>query len=47
MKISHELRDLAASLEAVPEEIEAGMAAKSAEFKAAGGEIYVPIKNVA
>jgi phosphomethylpyrimidine synthase len=32
MKISHELREAA----------EAGMAQKSAEFRASGGEIYVP-----
>ena len=45
MKISQELRDLAASQTlADPEAIRQGMAAKSAEFRAAGGEIYVPIK---
>jgi hypothetical protein len=32
MRISHELREAA----------EAGMAQKSAEFRASGGEIYVP-----
>src|SRR5467141_2021687 len=42
MKISQELRDLAASQTlADPEAIRQGMAAKSAEFRAAGGEIYV------
>jgi len=35
MKISQEVRDYAAAQE--------GMAAKSAEFRAAGGEIYIPI----
>ncbi|RQP23695.1 phosphomethylpyrimidine synthase ThiC [Piscinibacter terrae] len=35
MKITQEVRDFAAAQE--------GMAAKSAEFKAAGGEIYIPI----
>ncbi len=45
MKISQELRDLAASQTLTdPEAIRQGMAAKSAEFRAAGGEIYVPIK---
>ena len=45
MRISHDLRDLAASQGlSDPEAIEQAMAAKSAEFKAAGGEIYVPIK---
>ena len=28
---------------AAPQDIAAGMAAKSAEFRAAGGEIYIPI----
>jgi len=45
MRISHDLRDLAASQGlADPEAIQQAMAAKSAEFKAAGSEIYVPIK---
>jgi phosphomethylpyrimidine synthase len=35
MKITQEVRDYAAAQE--------GMAAKSAEFRAAGGEIYIPI----
>jgi len=47
MKITQELRELAAA----PGLADAGairqaMDAKSAEFKAAGGEIYVPIRNV-
>jgi phosphomethylpyrimidine synthase len=46
MKITQELRELAAA----PGLADAGairqaMDAKSAEFKAAGGEIYVPIRN--
>jgi phosphomethylpyrimidine synthase len=45
MRISHDLRNLAASQGlADPEAIQRAMAAKSAEFKAAGSEIYVPIK---
>ncbi len=45
MKITQELRDLAASQSlADSEAIRQAMDAKSAEFKAAGGEIYVPIK---
>jgi phosphomethylpyrimidine synthase len=40
MKISQEVRDYSAKLEA-----EAGMAAKSEEFKRAGGEIYIPIAS--
>jgi phosphomethylpyrimidine synthase len=46
MKITQELRVLAASpglADAVA--IQQAMDAKSAEFKAAGGEIYVPIRN--
>ena len=35
MKITQEVRDYAAAQE--------GMAAKSAEFRAAGGELYIPI----
>jgi phosphomethylpyrimidine synthase len=37
MKITQEVRDYAAAQE--------GMAAKSAEFKAKGGEIYIPIQQ--
>jgi phosphomethylpyrimidine synthase len=45
MKITQEVRDYAAAREgmAADAEIAAGMAAKSAEFKAAGGEIYIPV----
>jgi phosphomethylpyrimidine synthase len=45
MKITQEVRDYAAAKEAnaTQAEIDAGMAAKSAEFKAAGGEIYIPL----
>ncbi|MBB4844567.1 phosphomethylpyrimidine synthase [Paucibacter oligotrophus] len=39
MKITQDVRDYAASLEAQQE----GMADKSAEFKAQGGELYIPI----
>jgi phosphomethylpyrimidine synthase len=35
MKITQDVRDYTAAQE--------GMAAKSAEFKAAGGEIYIPL----
>jgi phosphomethylpyrimidine synthase len=35
MKITQDVRDFAAAQE--------GMAAKSAEFKAAGSEIYIPL----
>ncbi|HWH74878.1 MAG TPA: phosphomethylpyrimidine synthase ThiC [Methylibium sp.] len=44
MKITQEVRDFAAA-QGVPERdaLARGMAAKSAEFKAGGGEIYVPI----
>jgi phosphomethylpyrimidine synthase len=47
MKITQEVRDYAAAKEAnaTQAEIDAGMAAKSAEFKAAGGEIYIPIQK--
>jgi phosphomethylpyrimidine synthase len=38
MKISQEVREYAA--------VEEGMKAKSAEFKAQGGEIYIPIHAV-
>jgi phosphomethylpyrimidine synthase len=48
MKISQELRDLAASQGLTDSDaITQAMAIKSAEFKAAGGEIYVPIKAAA
>ena len=43
MKISQEVRDYAATSEA---EIAEGMKAKSAEFKAQGSEIYIPIHSV-
>jgi phosphomethylpyrimidine synthase len=55
MKITQEVRDYAAAKEgmaqeseiaagmAAESEIAAGMAAKSAEFRAAGGEIYIPV----
>ncbi len=41
MKITQEVRDYAAQKEAA----EKGMAEKSAEFKAQGGEIYVPVEG--
>ncbi|PND39956.1 phosphomethylpyrimidine synthase ThiC [Paucibacter aquatile] len=41
MKITQDVREYSAQLEA-----EAGMAAKSAEFKAQGSEIYIPIQPV-
>ncbi len=41
MKITQEVREYAAELESR----EAGMAQKSAEFRAAGGEIYIPIRQ--
>src|SRR5574343_169714 len=41
MKITQDVRDYAAQLEQ-----EAGMQAKSAEFKAQGGELYIPIQPV-
>jgi phosphomethylpyrimidine synthase len=44
MKITQDVRDYTASLEA--EKAVEGMAAKSAEFRAGGGEIYVPIRAV-
>jgi phosphomethylpyrimidine synthase len=38
------VRDYAAAQEGMAkDEIAAGMAAKSAEFRAAGGEIYIPV----
>ena len=45
MKITQEVRDYAAAkgVEA-PQALQRGMAEKSAEFKAGGGEIYIPIK---
>ena len=42
MKITQDVRDYAAQLEAA----EAGMAAKSAEFRERGGEVYLPIADV-
>jgi phosphomethylpyrimidine synthase len=39
MKITQDVRDYTAQLEGQVQ----GMAAKSAEFKAAGGEIYIPL----
>lgn len=42
MKITQEVRDYSAQLEADRNAAE-GMAAKSAEFKAGGGELYIPI----
>jgi phosphomethylpyrimidine synthase len=41
MKISQDVRQFSAEQEAAAEE---GMAAKSAEFKAAGGALYIPIQ---
>ncbi len=41
MKITQDVRDYAAK-QNTDEMIEAGMAAKSAEFKAKGSEIYLP-----
>ncbi len=43
MKITQEVREYAAKQE---EDIAAGMAAKSAEFRAAGSEIYIPIQKI-
>ncbi|MBA4344194.1 MAG: phosphomethylpyrimidine synthase ThiC [Methylibium sp.] len=40
MKITQDVRDYSAKLEA-----EAGMQAKSAEFRSQGGELYIPIKK--
>jgi phosphomethylpyrimidine synthase len=42
MKITQEVREYAAALESQ----EAGMAQKSAEFRAAGSEIYIPIQKI-
>ncbi len=39
MKITQDVRDYAAKLE----EAEAGMAEKSAEFRAKGAEVYLPV----
>jgi phosphomethylpyrimidine synthase len=45
MKITQEVRDYAAEHGvAETQALEAGMAEKSAEFKAGGGEIYIPIR---
>ena len=47
MKITQEVRDFAAATGVSEQEaLNAGMAAKSQEFKAAGGEFYVPIQPV-
>ena len=43
MKITQDVRDYAAQLEAA----EAGIAAKSAEFRERGSEVYLPMANVA
>jgi len=46
MKITQEVRDYAASLGvAETEALDRGMAEKSGEFRAGGGEIYIPIHN--
>jgi phosphomethylpyrimidine synthase len=42
MKITQDVRDYAAKLQ----EAEAGMAAKSAEFRERGGEVYLPIAEI-
>ena len=42
MKITQDVRDYAAKLQ----EAEAGMAAKSAEFRERGGEVYLPVVDV-
>ena len=42
MKITQDVRDYAAKLQ----EAEAGMAEKSAEFRARGGEVYLPVVDV-
>ena len=45
IKITQEVRDYAAEHGvAETQALEAGMAEKSAEFKAGGGEIYIPIR---
>ena len=43
MKITQDVRDFAAQLEAA----EAGMAAKSAEFRERGSEVYLPVAEEA
>jgi phosphomethylpyrimidine synthase len=43
MKITQDVRDYAAQLEAA----EAGMAAKSAEFREKGSEVYLPVVDAA
>jgi phosphomethylpyrimidine synthase len=46
MKITQEVRDYAATLGvAEAEALDRGMAEKSGEFRAGGGEIYIPIHN--
>jgi len=46
MKITQEVRDYAANLGvAETEALDRGMAEKSGEFRAGGGEIYIPIHN--
>ena len=46
MKISQEIRDAAASQNDLGQsDIDAGLAQKAEEFKAAGGEIYVEAKG--
>jgi phosphomethylpyrimidine synthase len=46
MKITQEVRVYAAQRGvAETEALEEGMAGKSAEFKATGGEIYIPIQS--
>jgi phosphomethylpyrimidine synthase len=45
MKITQEVREYAAARGLAAEEaVVDGMAGKSAEFKAAGGEMYIPIQ---
>ena len=45
MKITQEVRDYAAAKGVADREaLDSGMAEKSAEFKAAGGELYIPIR---
>jgi len=47
MKITQEVRDFAAAKGLSEQDaLAAGMAQKSDEFKAAGGEFYVPIQPV-
>jgi phosphomethylpyrimidine synthase len=48
MKITQEVRDFAAKQGlGEGDALTQGMAGKSAEFRAAGGELYVPIKPAA